>query len=685
MSSLTSLVTSSALAFTVPLEAIAPLLGIFILMVGLVLAAGLARAWFARYQNEFASDDQMVMIQITGFASVSLSTVRDYPSATANAVASMLQLLTESPAVLFTIIVFFLAGTLWNSKHTAIAAALLRVQQCGVLPIINDIVLPIANFVRLLFDAVWPLVSLGSNYYQFAMSGWYKILKKCAADTIEAHADDLFNQVAVVAHALADAIVTFFAGDIFTDRILLTNLLTQIGLFANFLLPFGSCFCAWFDPIWVFYTSIPQMQALHTAIDAAVNAVLRLLQIVLNTMTEVEAPFWSTLFEELILLAISAGETVEQAAILVLDLLTDLINQIGLVAENDPEAVRTLFGLPLKYDENGQVVPPTLSQLYHAAGNSKLSASSFATPQRELGAALRGPIWNLPNSTNVTDLLGFPVILALLQTPWSHAGTELVAGALIIVNMTLNIVSNPVAIFSTPTIALSYFQVGPVFDRLKAAWDAASQLLVIIDPNFPDAVSFLGQALATYWEALAELIIGAIAAIIWPRWSFGEPPPTDCSAPGSCGYPADDWTFFNIFPDYYDWQNNALRRTLVLLNQDADAIAVLLGCNDTTISDDDCTAMPFQCAIRTAQLTAVEAVNQTLAFIFYLPDLAQFDYPLKTFDDLNPARLQELFYLFIECLTTWYALFHLEKARGEAHFPKRQGEAHGVPVGTGGG
>lgn len=655
-SSLASLASSNAFAFTVPVEALAPLLGIFIVILALVFAAGLTRVWFARYKDEFADADREVVIQLTGFASVSLGALRDYPSASLGAASSLLSTLTEQPAVLLTVVLLAVAGGLWNRHHNAIAAAYVRLEQCNVLPVLNDSVLVIANFVRLIYDAIWPLVSMGTNYYAFITGGWYKVLRECSIDTLDA--DAIFDQLAAAAHAFADAIVTFFAGDIFADRFLLTDLLTQIGLFANLLLPVLNCFCTWLDPVWVFVTSLPQMQALHSAIEAAVNSGVRFLQTVLNALTNMEAPFWSTVFEELIVLVISLGEIAEQASVLALNMLTDLIDQISLAAQNDPAGMRALFGLPSAYDEeSGELLAPTLADLFHVAGNTKLSKSSFAVPQGELGAALRGPIWNLPDNSNASDYLGFPVILALLQTPWSHAVTELVAAGLVAANMTVNIASNPVAIFQTPD-CLAYLQFGAVFDRLKASFDAASQLLVIIDPSFPDAVSLLGQAVFTYAEGVVELIVGTIVAIVWPTWSFGEPPPTDCSTPGSCAYPAPTgWTIFNIYPDYYDWQNNALRRSLLLLEQDADAIAVLLGCNDTTVATDNCTDLPFQCAIRTAYLLAVEAVNQTNSFIFYLPDLVQFDSSLKTFQDLNPARLHELFYLFIECLTTWYLLF----------------------------
>jgi hypothetical protein len=596
------------------------------------------------------------MIHVSGFNAVLLGVPRDYFNSVASTAGSILSLLTEQFTTLLTLFLFAGIGMLWNAQHNSIGAAIARVQQCDVLPVLNSVVLPIANFLRLLYDAIWPLVSLGENYRAFITTGWYRVLRQCTIAEVDPFS--VIEQLATAAEALADAIVTFFSGDIFADRFLLTDFFTQTGLVANELLPALDCFCEWLNPIWVFATSLPQMQALHSALEAVVNVGIRLAQITLTAITELDAPFWSTAAEEAILLVISLGETAEQAALLALDLLTDLINQIGLLAQSDPVGTRALFGLPPLVDDDDNAVPPTLSDLMHAAANTKLSQSSFAPPRAGVGAAVeRRPIWDIPPDSNVTDYLGFPAILLLMQTPWSHIVTELVAGGIVFANMTANIVSNPIEIFETPE-AIAYLQFTAVFDRLRASWDALCQLLVIIDPALPDAVSLLGQAAITFGDAIIEMIVGTIVAIIWPTWSFGEPPPTDCSTPGSCGYPAPgDWTIFNIFPDYYDWSNNGLRRTLLLLEADADAVAVLLNCNETTLADDNCTALPFQCAVRTAYLFVVEAVNQTNAFILYLPDLAQFDSSLKTFQDLSPARLQDLLYLFIECLTTWYAFF----------------------------
>ncbi len=665
MSTFSTTLVDSAVAFTVPLEAISLLLGIVVIVLGLSISGVLLRFYYGRYKEHFADEETLVIIQATSTFNAGVSLLRVVPNAILDTAKNFAQFFSQTllPLIVLVMVAFLAYG--WNLRHDDIAEVVVRTIQCDIRPVLDDTIMPLANLVRSLYNAIWPLVSLGFNYQVFITSGWYTILRGCAADSAIESFDAIFTQVGAAAAALARAIVTFFAGDISLDRFLLTDFLTEVGLIANSVLDTLDCFCDWLHPISVFYTSIPQMQALHTAIEAAVNLGIRLLQTVLNALVNQAPPFWDSPFEEAILLVISAGETFEQAARLVLDLLTDLINQIELSAADDPETMRALFGLPLEYDEEtGDVKPPSISELMHVAAGTYLSRSSFARTGGGVGATTRSsrPIWDIPANGNLSDYLGFPVIAALLQTPWSHIASEPIAAALVLVNMTLNIVSNPVAIFQSPA-AIAYFQVKPIYDHLRTWVDAVCELLVIIDPNFPDVFSLFGQAFFTGVEALYELGIGTINAIIFPRWSFGEPPPIDCT-PGTCSYGnlMGNWSVFEIFPDYYDWEGNALRRTIGLLQEDADAIAILLGCNESTLDDDNCTAMPFQCFLRTTVLFSVEAANQTLALVLYLPDLVRFSSSLHTFQDLDLARLHDLLYLAVECLTTWYDFFSLYKS-----------------------
>lgn len=655
MNSFSTTLVNSAVAFTIPIEALSLLLGIVVVVLGLSISAILLRFYYGRYADEFAADETLVVIQVTSTFHASVALFRIVPSAVVDTAKNMAEFASGTLLPLLTVILFAFMAWGWNTRHNEIAAVVVRVVQCDIQPIMRDTILRLANAVRNLYDAIYPLVSLGVNYQTFVTTGWYKMLRSCALT--ETDFESVIDQAGVAAAALARAIVTFFSGDITADRFLLTDFLSETGLIANAALDSLDCFCEWLHPIWVFATSLPQMQALHSAIEAAVNAPTRFLQIVTEGLTTGDALFWSDFFQELILLVISAGEILEQVARLLLDLLTDLVNQIELSASDNPEQMRALFGLPLEYDaETGAVKAPSLSELMHVAAGTYLSRSTFAPGVRVTARSSR-PIWDIPAGGNLSDYLGFPVIAMLLQTPWSHIASEPIAAVLVLANMTVNIVCNPVEIFQTPA-AIAYFQVKPIFDHWRAFVDALFELLVIIDPNLPDVYSLFGQAYFTGVETLYELGIGTVNAIIFPRWSFGEPSPVDCSVPGTCSYGnlTGNWSVFEIFPDYYDWQGNALRRTAGLLQDDADALAILLGCNESTLADDNCTAMPFQCFLRTTVLFAVEVANQTTALVLYLPDLVRFNNTLHTFRDLDLARLHDLLYLAVECLTTWYDL-----------------------------
>jgi hypothetical protein len=254
-------------------------------------------------------------------------------------------------------------------------------------------------------------------------------------------------------------------------------------------------------------------------------------------------------------------------------------------------------------------------------------------------------------------LLGLPRLLQLLLTPWAHAAGEPIAAAIVVANMTINVIFHPTDAFDS-VAGQAFFEFREPFDHLRAAVAAATSLLILFEDHLPCWAGDLGQAYLTYIEAILELVRIIIYAIIFPHYVPGPDPPTDCVLnPTACQYPVlDDWTIFNIFPPYYDWEDNALRRTLRLLQDDADCMALTLGCDNVTLPDDNCTDLPFQCALRTSYLMTIEAVNQTLNFIFYLPDLVRFDKMdgFRDFSDLSSKAFFDYANDFVECLVTWY-------------------------------
>ncbi len=615
MSTLTSSIVNSALAVTVPLEALALIASIFAILLALVVAYVFLSFYYSRYQSAYGQYEDVLIIQGTNFFNNLSYSIRIYPSAVADMLFSLAELLQQNWINLLFIFLVAVIAAVWNHNDPAFSSAIARIKQCDVLPIIENIPFRLLNFLRSIYNAVSPLVSLGADWYHFATTGWYHILRECTLE--EGDFESLLEQLGDATNAYANSIADFFQGDIFQDRWVTSAFWMEVGLIANAALEPLDCFCQWVHPVSQFVTSLAQVSALHEFLEAVPNIGIRLLQTILNALSNVNPPFWSDFFQEWITGVIALGETAEGAAILLYNLITDLINQIGLSAASDPTLTRQAFNLPMKYDDNGDVLAPSLSELMHAAGNTRASERLGTQLHPDLTMA-SGPIWDLPPGSNLSDILGLPALLILLQSPWSHIGTELIAAAIIVVNMTANVASNPFGVFDSPEM-LAYFQVKPVFDRVRASWDAASQLLVIIDPNLPEAVSLAGQAIITYVEAVFELFFGTLTAVIFVTWTFGNPPPQDCSVPLSCSYPGPPgYTIFEIYVDYYDWDDNAIQRSLQLLEADADAIAVLLACNASTLSQDDCSELPMQCAIRTAFLLGAEAINQTNALIFYL-------------------------------------------------------------------
>jgi hypothetical protein len=645
-------ITSTALGASIPLQALAPIAFIAVCLVALLVAYGFVQFWFGRYKSSFGRSEEAIQFQFSIFSTHLFATPVIYGNKVVEAVNAVTDLLRENWINLALVIILGFVGYAWNREHTAIVAVAHKIYVCDVVPLLYDWPLYLANLARSLYDAIIPLWNLWHDWSSFFLTGWRTILKSCAL--AEADIKSLLDQVGAAAAALGTSIATFFQGDIFHDRWPLETFVHELGLAVNLAYEPLACFCEWLGPVWRFVTQLPQIPALEQAVSAAVNTGIRLLQTILNPIVNDEPIMWSSVAAELILFVIEAGNVVQLAAILVYNMLTDFLNEIGLLAMSEPEVTQQVFKL------NG--AEPTLSNLLHSAAYTRASPMRFgesfdASSQLSIARKL---IWEYPPGTNLSDVLGLPVILTLLQTEWTHPITETVAAAIIIVNMTMNIISNPITAL-TGGDSLAYFQVGPIFDRLRNAWDALSGLLTLFDPNLPAVASYLGQAVLTYYEGLAELFFGTVFAIIHPTWSFGVPAPVDCTLPGACTYDTvpPDWTIFLIYPDYYDWEDNAIKRTIRLLDQDADALAILLACNETSLADDDCTDRPFQCFLRTTYLLVNEVVNQTAAALFYLPDLVQFDANVHTFQDIALARLQDLFYLAVECLTTWYFILFL--------------------------
>jgi hypothetical protein len=82
-------------------------------------------------------------------------------------------------------------------------------------------------------------------------------------------------------------------------------------------------------------------------------------------------------------------------------------------------------------------------------------------------------------------------------------------------------------------------------------------------------------------------------------------------------------------------------------------LTFLIGCMSPEATD--CDLQPFPCMVRSSILVLIEIVTLVRRFFFLLPDLVQFNDPggHGSFQDLDPAHLEALFYMLVNCTTSW--------------------------------
>jgi hypothetical protein len=217
--------------------------------------------------------------------------------------------------------------------------------------------------------------------------------------------------------------------------------------------------------------------------------------------------------------------------------------------------------------------------------------ATMQTTASPLRVGAQSPIWNLPENSTLSDLLGVRRILLLLSTPWSYIVSKPVAAGVSIANGTLNMIGNSFTLFNSAA-GIAYFQFGVPFDYLREAFGAVANLGVIFDEQLPAATKGTSDGLLFYIEAVPELFIIVLFGIIFPGFEPGPNPPINCSVIGACAYPAPTgWSIFKIFPAYYDWEGNAIRQSLETFEENANSIAILLGCDNTTVETNNCTEL----------------------------------------------------------------------------------------------
>lgn len=166
--------------------------------------------------------------------------------------------------------------------HDVVIHQVLIVRQCYIQPVFNQVILPLLNILRLIYNAIIPIFNFIGAITSFLFTGAPKLLFVCGVQNVSlANLLDYFFEV--IRTFFAD-LKRWFDGDVLRDKLDLFNTFKAFGGFVAFLRSVANCFCAMFDFVWVYIITALNFQSLHHFLVNLINIPLRVVQIPLAAL-----------------------------------------------------------------------------------------------------------------------------------------------------------------------------------------------------------------------------------------------------------------------------------------------------------------------------------------------------------------------------------------------------------------
>lgn len=219
------------------------------------------------------------------------------------------------------------AAFVWLEYHPQIIKAGLEARQCGIRPIVDGLINPILNLVRIVYDVVIQVVNFWASVMGYLIYGGPVILFKCAASALSIA--QLMNYVAIFLQTLFQDFSAWI-----TDQPLFNDFNIENGIeaFANIFiaaLPVLDCFCKGLHFLWVWLETLIGLQSLSSAINFAWITFINFLQIpffVIQNPTH--QPDFTNVTLHSCATVIAAGEFIEEAVFLTSETLYGLITNM---------------------------------------------------------------------------------------------------------------------------------------------------------------------------------------------------------------------------------------------------------------------------------------------------------------------------------------------------------------------
>jgi hypothetical protein len=255
-------------------------LGILTAMIS--LAWYIETSWYRPLLGQSNFRTAMVKTAIQQYLEAWLGLLFYVPIAALQAVA---QVVVNVYANIWTLFFLFMLGSVafgWLEYEDKLIGGWLQARQCILMPFTNYFLFPLANALRIVYDAVIIVWDLGYDYFAFYEYGPVIIFIKCTVATVDA--TNVFVYFANIPYVFVQDLTTWFQLGILDNELDVTNTLDAIGLFWDSLIAPLTCFCQAIGFFWQALAIWMRLPSLHSTINCILNFFVRLFQIPINTV-----------------------------------------------------------------------------------------------------------------------------------------------------------------------------------------------------------------------------------------------------------------------------------------------------------------------------------------------------------------------------------------------------------------
>jgi hypothetical protein len=478
--------------------------------------------------------------------------------------------------------------------------------------------LRIANLARLGFGMFYSIADAVFGFMWLWLGGALRVLLGCSIPNAKNVIEGVLNALKDGAAAFVLSIRTFFdEPDLLVARWdLVPTFAALFGVFPVFS-QILDCGCNYLSFFWTDLFALPTSATLHLGLEAAVNSVVRFIQMVFIAIRDNESIDVEPWILELQAAVLQLADVAGEAVLVVINLFVNLVDLLPVTPLAVDARVRALKASSLPLGGLGLSV---------AAANPELDTI-------DLIAVARQPL--RASGVNLSQFIGLHYLLAAAEAPWPRIISEPVAGVLSFINSTLNL-----PLLATRNCEcfddVAYFQLGFIFDRFNNGAFALGEVAGIFDDHLVPIIGDLGTYIFTAARIALELGRDAIFFNVY--------------------LPSPDDNFLAYTVPYCKAPLEAPQQNYAIINNLTAELAMLVGCdpdldpyplNSTSAI---CADTVWGCLTLSVPRLVHELVTLVLRFVCYLSELVQFDGTKTTFWELPMDDFWRAYIHLAECL-----------------------------------